>query len=234
MSMEERVDPGNDDGLALGVGQALDALASMPADALGELASAIETTRPRSRAELGSLLRRLDPSMGAEAASATVAFLLAAGSRDWAQFPDDRRAFIQELLTARGDDVEARPQLASVLDAVLVAKPLRLSAKASALQLEHEHVLYGAQVISDVRPLFLDTEGALALEGSVVNHMLRLEYGANDGSPRSLFLAMDEEDLRRLGEVIERALHKAALIEEHASKSDLAIYKPWQSDEVEA
>ncbi len=77
----------------------------------------------------------LDPNVGAEAASAIVAFLLAAGSRDWAQVPEHREAFINELLSARGDDGEALPQLASALDAVLVAKPLRLSAKASAPQL---------------------------------------------------------------------------------------------------
>ena len=232
--MEERVDPGNEDGPDPGVGQALDALASMPIDALGELAATIEQTRPGSRAELGSLLQRLDPNMGAEAASATVAFLLAAGSREWAQVPEHRKSFIDELLASRGDHAEATSHLAAALDAVLTAKPLRLSAKASALQLEHEHVLYAAQVISDIRPLFLETDGVLALEGSVVNHMLRLEYGSNEGSPRSLFVAMDEEDLRRLGEVVARALRKAALIEEHASETDLAIYKPWQPDEDEA
>src|SRR5262249_55776961 len=74
------------------------------------------------------------------------------------------------------------------------------------LMFEHENLLQGAHVVTDIRPLF--SEDATRVEGSVVSHTLRLRYVSTEGD-HTISIAMDESDIHELARQCKRALLKA-------------------------
>ncbi len=89
---------------------------------------------------------------------------------------------------------------------LLTTPAVRLISIALDLMYEHENLLQGARVVTDIRPVFSDD--AEQIEGSVVSHTLRLRYDGRGGD-QSLSIALDEADIRELERQCKRALLKA-------------------------
>jgi hypothetical protein len=79
--------------------------------------------------------------------------------------------------------------------------------KAADLSYEYSNLLERAAVITDIRPVFSSERDELV--GGIVAHILRITYFTESGE-KSLSVALDEKDLRRLRAECDRALDKAA------------------------
>jgi len=89
---------------------------------------------------------------------------------------------------------------------LLNIRPLRMISKASRLQREGERLYCEAMILSDIRPIFGDD--IMSGPGSaVLTHTLKLSYHGDEGH-RDFFVVLDGEDLKALGEVVDRAQAK--------------------------
>jgi hypothetical protein len=78
--------------------------------------------------------------------------------------------------------------------------------KASRLQREGERLYCEAMILSDIRPIFGD-DIASGPGSAVLTHTLKLSYHGDEGH-RDFFVVLDGEDLKALGEVVDRAQAK--------------------------
>lgn len=98
------------------------------------------------------------------------------------------------------------------MEKIVALSSLRLYSKSMELRAEREHLLRSARIITDLRPIFLDSDqngvASIQLSASVVVHALRLRFTARDGSPTELHIALDRGDLEKLRAACDRALNK--------------------------
>jgi len=87
--------------------------------------------------------------------------------------------------------------------------------------LEHEHVWHSARVLTDLRPVF-GADPKQAPAAAVIIHNLKIAHQAGR-EIREFFVALDNQDLRKLQEVLERAVKKEASLSSVAEKAGL----PW-------
>jgi hypothetical protein len=96
------------------------------------------------------------------------------------------------------------------------------SVKAKELRLEVERSLYGARVLTDLRTVFGDDVSTRP--AMTVMHTLELKYHHETGDHREFYISLDDEDLQRLKEVIERAQRKGATLVELMNKANFRLY----------
>lgn len=128
---------------------------------------------------------------------------------------------------ARSPDLDIadsdRTRLADLLGRLVTLPALVSSAKASDVIIEHEHLFTSARVLTDIRPVFVGPATEQPT-GAVIVHMLKIEHATGD-EVNSFFVALDDEDLRTLGSVIERALAKSKSIGAVLDNGGLAHYR---------
>lgn len=122
----------------------------------------------------------------------------------------DLRGYVDTL----GPDFAPRTNwetLGATLGQIIAAPALVLTAKAEDVMSQHQHVLTSARAFTDVRPVFSD-DVAQGPVGGVVVHTLRLEYYDGE-SEKSFYLAMDNEDVQSLLDVLDRARLKGDAVQ---------------------
>lgn len=117
--------------------------------------------------------------------------------------PADVVAGVVSGLRTKADSARSMSTLRKRLAVLLGSKALSLKAKAAALFVNRGAILTGCKVITDVRPVF-PVQSVATVEAFTVIHTLVLEI-SEDGSDRSLHLAIDRTDLAELKRAIERA-----------------------------
>jgi len=103
---------------------------------------------------------------------------------------------------------QKRDVLRERLSVLLETDCLKVGAKAYELLFEHEHNFLNARILTDVRPLFGESPG-VSLIGAMVIHTLNINY-VQSNKQQSFYIALDERDVKKLIEVLERAKSKAA------------------------
>ncbi len=83
---------------------------------------------------------------------------------------------------------------------------LGTTSKALDVMTEHERILCGARVITDVRPVFADP--AEKPTAAVIVHLLKISYH-QDHEHKDFYVALDSSDVRKLKEILQRAELKA-------------------------
>jgi len=78
--------------------------------------------------------------------------------------------------------------------------------KALDLSYEYANLLQSTKIFTDIRPVF--DKNADHILGSVVTYTLRLRFDSLEGN-KSLSIALDEKDIKKLSETCDRALKKA-------------------------
>jgi len=110
---------------------------------------------------------------------------------------------IPEIRAAKsGDETAVRDRLKRLLN----IKSLGMISKASRLQREGERLYCEAMILSDIRPIFGD-DIASGPGSAVLTHTFKLSYHGDEGH-RDFFVVLDGEDLKALGEVVDRAQAK--------------------------
>jgi hypothetical protein len=102
---------------------------------------------------------------------------------------------------------------------LLDAQSIALSAKATDLLYDFDHLLLSSRIITDMRPIFDDERKKIL--GAVITHTLRLEWYSVDGDRRSISLAIDAGDIENLKRICEFAVQKASQLEKLASKNEI-------------
>lgn len=136
------------------------------------------------------------------------------------EFSEVRRArFLQDLIESIRTNPdfnlqkrEDAPRLRKRFQRLLNIQPLNTLSKAIKLQREGERLYCSAKIVSDIRPIFGEDITSRPVS-AVITHTLKIGYHEG-GEHRDLFLVLDEQDLGRLQEVIERAKSKGQTLAE--------------------
>ena len=105
---------------------------------------------------------------------------------------------------------------------LLISDVIRIQGKASSIGTEHERVFLGAQVLTDLRPLFGDdSAGALEPEGALLTHVLSIHFVGSAGTHDNFFVVLDDHDIGTLHQAIERATRKATSLKHKLQESGL-------------
>lgn len=136
--------------------------------------------------------------------------------------------FAQDVVSAMARQRVVRPGFNRVafekrLVALLNVGPLIVSSKAHNIKHEYEKVFGSARVLTDIRPVFGQTEADVA--GVMVTHTLKLIYRVELGEYREIYIAMDNADLVSLRKVLDRADLKKKHLEEIIQKAALPYFE---------
>jgi len=140
---------------------------------------------------------------------------------------DQSDAFVQEMAQAYMKQTEANSDagenLASNLKVILSSDGnLRLTQKANYLQSEYEKVFSDCRIISDVR-LVYENEVDKAATHALVVHQLRITY-SESGTQKSVYIALDNNDISALKESIIRAEEKDKQIRTHKYTQNITFF----------
>jgi hypothetical protein len=135
--------------------------------------------------------------------------------------------FVNDLMTALRDtgdpalrlDKEQARDFHDRLATTLEIQTLNTVAKGITLQRDGERLYCEAKILSDMRPVFGEDVTAGPV-GFVVKHDLKIVYHERRAH-REFYVVLDDMDLGRLQEVVERAVAKAALLREFLTKANL-------------
>lgn len=124
------------------------------------------------------------------------------------------------VASAPGLDVpdERRDSFERFISRVVQAEALVSAARGLDIVFDREHIAAETRVLTDIRPVFGDDVEPQLLGATVIN-TLSIDYHTPTG-PQKLQLAVDERDLKRLQEAIDRALKKSVSLRELLAASD--------------
>lgn len=121
-------------------------------------------------------------------------------------------SFTSDLLETL-DLVPASPEAVAAgqtISAILQVQSISLATKAWSLLEENDKIFTDARTITDLRPIFGE-DLAPPLAASIITHSLRVTYRTYRAD-ETIFLVMDDDDLRMLKQSIERALEKSRVL----------------------
>ena len=118
---------------------------------------------------------------------------------------------------------EERLKLKTRISALLDLPDVQHLAKAADVLVQSERSFHDAKVITDVRPVFADdpSEGPF---GAIILHNLAIEF-QGPSQIETWFVTLDERDLRRLREVLERAAQKGQTLHQFMGTAHLASFE---------
>lgn len=92
-------------------------------------------------------------------------------------------------------------------------------------QLKHavERAMCGAKIITDVRPAFA-SDASKPPRGMTIVHTLQIRYHDDSGKHREFYVSLDDNDLKSLGEAVERAKKKKETLKGMLSGSDFQVF----------
>lgn len=114
-----------------------------------------------------------------------------------------------DLQPPNGDWEPFRRHLKALMEA---GGALSVASKARLLSLRYERIFHDAQIVTDIRPVF-KPEVADGLSGAVIVHTLRITYHT-DNELQDAYITVDDEDLRFIRQIIERAIAKTTVLKE--------------------
>ena len=121
------------------------------------------------------------------------------------------------------EEDEFQSQLAQRVVEVLDCPNVRLAGKALELGSIRERVFGFAEIHTDLRPVFGEHSGDLLAEGGVLAHVLRLHHISSEGSHEDFYVALDDEDLEILRDVIDRAEKKSETLRRQLHEAGLRL-----------
>jgi len=96
------------------------------------------------------------------------------------------------------------------LRTILDIRSLFVSAKAFVVMADHQRMVHGIKILTDVRYVF-QTNPEEEPFGAVIVHTLKLSYHENDDH-KDFYIAMDDDDLIKIRDVLDRADAKANIL----------------------
>jgi hypothetical protein len=119
---------------------------------------------------------------------------------------------------------DERASFAVRLVRLMGVRPLRIALKAHDMRTEHEHVYTGARLFTDIRPVF-GNSASEPPDGAVIVAMLKLAFISDDSGEKSVYVALDGDDLKSLRGVLDRGLEKVETLTKSLSKSKVPYWE---------
>jgi hypothetical protein len=125
---------------------------------------------------------------------------------------------------ARSKDLDLSPEgratLGQRLQVLLEDRIIAITAKAVDVITEHAHVFHSARILTDIRPVFTK-QPSQPPDAAVLVQMLKIDYHEN--GIKSFYVALDSQDLRKLRDVIDRAVEKTDSLRGHLGGAALQV-----------
>jgi|SRR6266850_1187169 len=99
------------------------------------------------------------------------------------------------------------------------------AAKAGYILTQHERIFSGARILTDIRPVFHQNVSEKPGAALIV-HMLRMTQRDNHGNSTDQYFALDSNDIRRIGALIDRALKKEETLKNLMKDSGVTVLNP--------
>lgn len=100
---------------------------------------------------------------------------------------------------------------------------LGVSAKATQIRLEHEHVFRTARILTDLRPIF-GRDVDKGPTAAVVVHQAKITYReSGQEMTKDFYMALDSDDIVELKKLLERASRKEASLVSVARRGDINV-----------
>jgi hypothetical protein len=204
----------------------LKALAALPARQAAAVAKGVEGLPPYAsrHAARAAVERALSNKWkgsvdGAELVSSLAAVIAQVGDR-----PIERIA--SEVAESQALEVPAqrRAAFARVLTRLLKAEVVSTFGKADEIITDHAHVFQEARILTDVRPVFGDDPDELP-SAAVIVGMLRIDFFGRREGAKSFFVALDQADLVKLRETVDRALRKTETMKQFLTSAGLTYFE---------
>lgn len=113
---------------------------------------------------------------------------------------------------------EERVDFEKRLERLLGIKSLALASKVQRLGLEYPNTFHDAMILTDMRPVFDRPEERPV--GCSISHTLRIEYHEG-GEHKEFYVMLDEEDLKTMKKVLQRAEAKASSVKSFLKLANL-------------
>lgn len=117
---------------------------------------------------------------------------------------------------------EEQRSLRHKLNELLSSKDVQLVAKAVDIVGEHSNNFHSSRVMTDMRPVFAES-GEDGVDAAVITQTLILNYFDDAGQRRDFFLAMSDENMRKLQHDLARAEVKADAIRSLCESSKVRL-----------
>jgi hypothetical protein len=101
--------------------------------------------------------------------------------------------------------------------------PLRLIAKARDVTTDHDRAFLSARIFTDLRPIF--DKNATVISASSVVHTLAIHHHQNENH-KDFYVALDDNDVETMIEVLQRAKQKSLLLRQLADKAAITYISP--------
>ena len=112
------------------------------------------------------------------------------------------------------------------IEGLLECEAIRLQSKALAIGATHERIFANAQVITDLRPIFNeDINQSPDPEAAQLSHTLSLHFISSDGSHDNFYIALDDDDILTMQQVLERAAIKSRSLRQFLQASGIIHIK---------
>jgi hypothetical protein len=173
-------------------------------DIIEDLAAALEGEPPELTSALVSerVARKVKDLAAEDVQSIIRALLTIATGRLAVQQPVAE--FAQSLVDQERATIEERDRsrAVAVLQRLLSARAIAGTSKATDVITDHSQIFLSARMLTDLRPVFGEAPSSQPIAAALV-HTLKITY-AKDRDTLEFFVAMDEQDIQRLREVLER------------------------------
>jgi hypothetical protein len=188
----------------------LRALRDLPEESAERLFSALQLETPvATHSKLLTSLADKLPELDRDKASSLLDALLSLNTfRTFHSYStDDVAEAVSVADGLREDDVD-NAHFARRLANVLATASVALTANALDVGSADERIYHSCRIVTDVRPIFEDDPSKPPVSAVVV-HSLQVAYH-KDNRIESFYVALDDTDLTKLKEVVDRASSKAA------------------------
>lgn len=188
--------------------EVLNSLVDLPAESLDKLVRSLHSLSPTlSRPQLIECVRRALPDLEAEDAEGIITALVRSQTaREKYDYSENETATMLANSLDLAD--ELRDSFIRRMTTLLGITQLGRVAKAIDVLTEHEHIFHSARIFTDVRPVF-QADPAEPPDAAVVIHNLKIEFHDSDGQVKSMYIAMDSEDVKKFREVLNREAEKS-------------------------
>jgi len=139
--------------------------------------------------------------------------------KDSSEFSDDIIAAISASPSSSNFGAEKLETLKRRIgELFLLEGNLQITSKALEIMVQHDRIFLEARILSDLRPIF--TSSPEKAEAAVVIHNLQIRF-RESGMVKSSYFALDNGDLKKLKDMIERAEKKTNALKAIAKASQL-------------
>ncbi|HEY7404999.1 MAG TPA: hypothetical protein VIB39_15850 [Candidatus Angelobacter sp.] len=131
-------------------------------------------------------------------------------------------ALQEQLHVNRLDDFKDR------LAALLTIDSINLSVKAMSLKAEYERTFCSARILTDIRPIYSNDISGPPPAAMIV-HTLRISYHDDSSRVNEIYVALDNDDVSALREILDRAELKAKSLEKFLAGTKVRLIASGES-----